>query len=156
MSKQIKNLSRRTFLKGAAYTSALSIGGISSLAFATSAKPVTDTAQVDMTQIDTDNSVVLFNQSDKTVALDASKPVDLQMVNGWVVVKINKASEQNVLNLETNAIISLSPGQKQTFVVESELAPMLKETSGDYVVITNEFSVLNNMVPISTYDTLVA
>ena len=145
MSKQTKPLSRRHFLKGAAYTSALSIGGLSSLAFANSASASKDMAK----------TVTLFNQSDKTVALDASQPVSLQKVNGWIVVKINKASEQSIANLRTDEIITLSAGQRHTFEVDSELAPMLKET-GDYVVMTNEFSVLNNIVPITTYDTLVA
>ena len=145
MSKQTKPLSRRHFLKGAAYTSALSIGGLSSLAFANSASASKDIAK----------TLTLFNQSDKTVALDASQPVSLQKVNGWIVVKINKASEQSIANLRTDEIITLSAGQQHTFEVDSELAPMLKET-GDYVVMTNEFSVLNNIVPITTYDTLVA
>jgi len=141
MSTNTKTLSRRNFLKGAAYTSALSVGGLSSIAYATSAPKK--------------SSVTLFNQSDKTVALDASQPVSLEKVNGWVVVKINKASEQSILDLNTDEIITLTAGQQLAFDVDSELAPMLKE-SGDYIVITNEYSALNNMVPVSTYDTLVA
>ena len=149
MSKQnsIKKntLSRRNFLKGAAYTSALSIGGISSLAFASSKTNVSP---------ETLPTVTLFNQSDKTVSLDAWKPVSLEKVNGWVVVKINKADElrSDTANQQT---ITLAAGQKLSFAVDSELAPLLKD-SGDYIVITNEYSALNNMVPVSIYDTLVA
>ncbi len=150
MSKKTNTLTRRHFLKGAAYTSALSIGGLSSLAFAN-----TSSSKKIIGNKDLGKTVTLFNQSDKTVALDASQPVSLQKVNGWIVVKINKASEQSIANLRTDEIITLSAGQQHTFEIDSELAPMLKET-GDYVVMTNEFSVLNNIVPITTYDTLVA
>lgn len=147
MSNQTKKLTRRNFLKGAAYTSALSIGGVSSVAFASCANK----SQMSVST----SSVTLFNQSDKTVALDASQPVNLKKVNGWVVVEINKASDDSIMNLKTDEIITLTAGQQLAFEVDSELAPMLKE-SGDYIVITNEYSALNNMVPVSTYDTLVA
>ena len=147
-SKQTETQSRRNFVKGAAYTSALSIGGLSSLAYATGGNKVSiESAST--------SSVTLFNQSDKTVALDASRPVSLEKVNGWVVVKINKASEQSILDVNTDEIITLSAGQKLDFAVNSDLAPMLKD-SGDYIVITPEYSALNNMVPVSTYDAMVA
>ena len=76
-------------------------------------------------------------------------------MNGWVVVKINKASDESILQLKTDEIITLTAGQKVSFPVDAEMAPMLEE-SGDYIVITSEFDAFNNMVPISTYDTLVA
>ncbi len=148
MSNQIKPFSRRRFLKGAAYMSALSVGGLSSAAFAACGNKTS-------TMSASTSAVTLFNQSDKTVALDAAQPVSLEKVNGWVVVKINKASEQSILDLNTDEIITLTAGQQLAFEVDSELAPLLKD-SGDYIVITNEYSALNNMVPVSTYDTLVA
>ena len=79
-----------------------------------------------------------------------TKPVSLELVNGWVVVKINKQTDQR-----TGKAISLAAGQRQSFAIDAKLAPMLKD-SGDYIVITSEFSVLNNMVPITTYDSMVA
>ena len=138
--------SRRNFLKGAAYTSALSIGGLSSVAFATNGNTKT---------LGSTSTVTLFNQSDKTVALNAANPVNVDKVNGWVVVKINKASEQSILDINMDEIITLSAGQKLEFDVDSELAPMIKDV-GDYIVISNDYSALNNMIPISTYDALVA
>ncbi len=146
MSKQANTQSRRNFLKGAAYTSALSIGGLSSVAFATSGKA---------TQNKLTTAITLFNQSDKTVALNASQPVSLANVNGWIVVEINKASEQSILDLKTDEIITLTPGQQLPFNVDSELANGIKD-SGDFIVITNDYSALNNMIPVTTYDTLVA
>jgi len=147
MSNQTKSLTRRNFLKGAAYTSALSIGGVSSVAFATCANKSHMSAST--------SSVTLFNQSDKTVALDAAQPVNLKKVNGWVVVEINKASDESIMNLKTDEIITLTAGQRLSFDVAPEMEPLLK-ASGDYIVITSEFDAFNNMVPISTYDTLVA
>ena len=66
MSKQTFTQSRRHFLKGVAYTSALSIGGLSSLAFATG------TCAKQQKTLDKE-TLTLFNQSDKTVTLDAYK-----------------------------------------------------------------------------------
>ena len=143
MSKQTFTQSRRHFLKGAAYTSALSIGGLSSLAFATSSGAIKQNSK-------NKETLTLFNQSDKTVTLDALQPVSLEQVNGWVVVKINKHSEQS-----TGKAISFAAGQRLSFAIDAELAPKLKD-SGDYIVITSEFSVLNNMIPITTYDAMVA
>lgn len=145
MSNQTNKLTRRNFIKGAAYTTALSIAGMSSLVVANSSALARTKAR----------TVTLFNQSDKTVALNASQPISLQKVNGWVVVNINKASEESILNLKTDEIITIGSGYKHTFEVDSELATLIMET-GDYVVMTNEFNVLNNTVPITTYDVSVA
>ncbi len=150
MSRQTNALSRRSFLKGAAYTSALSVSGLSSLAFGES----TNTKQYIIGGSDT-SRVTLFNQSAKSVALDASQPVSLEKVNGWIVVKINKAPEQGYSELSASGAITLASGESRSFAVDAELAPMLIETGGE-IVITNEYSTLDNMVPIATYDTKVA
>jgi hypothetical protein len=145
MSKQNNTITRRSFLKGAAYTSALSMGGFASVALANPDAPkeyIVSGGAV--------SAITLFNQSAKTVALDASKPVSLEKVNGWVVVKINKASQQG-----SSDITTLLPGQKLSFAVDADLAPMLTETGGE-IAITNEYSALDNMVPIATYNSMVA
>lgn len=144
MSKYTNTITRRNFLKGAAYTSALSIGGVSTLALANSAS-----SESYIVSGSTSSSVTLFNQSAKTVALNAAQPVSLEKVNGWVVVKINKATEQNPNQ------ITLVAGEKRSFAVDTELAPMLTETGGD-IVITSEYSELDNMVPMTPYNPMVA
>ncbi len=73
----------------------------------------------------------------------------LELLNGWAVVKINKHLGSN------EQAFSLAPGQRQSFAVDSVLAPMLG-TTGNYIVITSEFTALNNIVPISTVDVAVA
>lgn len=148
MSNQTKQLTRRHFLKGAAYLSALSVGGLSSAAFAACGHKNTKLSS-------STSSVTLYNRSDKTVVLDATQPVSLEKVNGWVVVKINKAPTYRSLDLKTDKVITLTAGQKLSFTVDSEMSPMLKE-GDDYVVLTNEFAAFNNMVPIASYNELVA
>ena len=144
MSNQTNTITRRSFLKGTAYTSALSVTGLSGIALAQSADP-----KQYIVSGSGSPAVTLFNQSAKTVALDASQPVSLEKVNGWVVVKINKATEQSTSD------ITLAAGQSRSFAVDAELAPMLIETGGD-IVITNEYSTLDNMIPITTYNAMVA
>lgn len=145
MSKHTNTITRRHFLKGAAYTSALSVGGLSSVALADAAS-----AKQYIVSGSNSSSVTLFNQSAKTVVLNGSQPVSLEKVNGWVVVKINKATEQG-----SSETISLAAGQKRSFAVDTELAPMLTETGGD-IIITSEYSDLDNMVPIANYNSMVA
>ena len=115
MPKQINTQSRRNFLKGAVYTSALSISGLSGAALASSVTPnqfiVSET---------TSATVTLLNQSVKAVGLDAKQPVSLEKVNGWIVVKVNKASESGF-----GQVFNLEAGQKLSLAVDAELEPML-------------------------------
>lgn len=68
----------------------------------------------------TSSAVTLFNQSAKTVVLDAKQPISLEKVNGWVVVKVNKASEAG-----SAQVLHLDAGEKLSFAVDSQLAPLL-------------------------------
>jgi len=136
MSKNTNSLSRRQFLKGAAYASALSVGGLSlsglsSVAFAGSPK------------------VTLLNQGNKTIVLDAAQPVTLEKLQGWVAVKLNMATETN-----NGQWITLAVGEQRSFSVESDLVPALKETGG-HIVVTSEQAVFDKMVPMATFDVVV-
>ena len=140
MSKQTNSLSRRNFLKGAVYTSALSIGGLSGAALAGSATPnqfiVTDT---------TSASVTLMNQTAKPVALDATQPVSIEKINVWMVVKVNKATDigsGQILNLEAVQDLSLS--------IDAELAPMMVNHKQQTVMHRTIF-VGNDNFPASLY-----
>jgi len=136
MSKQTNTLTRRKFLKGAAYTSALSMGSLSSLASAKSAT-ASATGSTSLKQRVNNGSgllaINLSNQSDQTVALNARQPVSLEKVNGWVVVKINKASTPHSGEIMTGQHIHLTAGQQCSFAVDAELAPMLTAGSTDIV-----------------------
>ena len=136
MSKNTNSLSRRQFLKGAAYASALSVGGLSlgglsSVAFAGSPK------------------VTLLNQGNKTIVLDAAQPVTLEKLQGWVAVKLNMATETN-----NGQWITLAVGEQRSFSVESDLVPALKEAGG-HIVVTSEQAVFDKMVPMATFDVVV-
>jgi len=155
MPKQKNTLTRRDFLKGTAYTSALSIVGIPSLALANSEGAHSAGLKSGIVGGATLSTVTLSNQSDKPVTLDPIKPVSLEKVNGWMVVKINKAAEQDPTVVGSEYQIVLAAGQEASFAVESELAPMLTQ-SDRQIVITNEYSALDNLVPITTVNTMVA
>ena len=140
---QIKTMSRRNFLKGAVYTSALSMGGLSGAALASSVTP----NQFIVTE-STSAAVTLVNQSAKTVVLDIAQPVSLEKRNGWVVVKVNKASgSTHPLNLEA--------GQKISFAVDAELEPMLTG-SNQKPVINRTVFVGNDDFPASLYHPTIA
>lgn len=142
MTKQTHSLTRRKFLKGTAYVSAISAGGLSSLAFATGKNKA---------DIPNSKSVTLLNQSDKTVFLNASQPVTLEKVNGWLVVEINKSSDESIVNLRRGQVIALRTGQKRSFTIDTELASLLK-AGDEHIAITNDYSAVTSMVPIFTYD----
>ena len=92
MSDQTFTQSRRNFLKSTAYTSALSVGGLSGVAMAANATlSANATLLADATtgasKSANKETVILFNQSGETVNLDAAQPVNLEIINGWVTVK---------------------------------------------------------------------
>ena len=141
---------RRQFLKGTAYASAVSIGSLSGLAFANSASKLKQdgiSGEV--------STVTLSNQSNRAIVLDAAQPVSLEKVHGWVVVKINKTPQQSAADISSGDGIVFAAGEQRSFAVDAELAPALREAGG-HIVITNEFSALDNMVPMATYDVVVA
>ena len=121
---KLTNTSRRKFLKGTAYVSVLSVGGLSSLAAASSTS-----AKLQIAKETTPSVITLFNQSTKTVALDVKRPFHFEKVNGWLVVKVNKATAADpaqALNLEA--------GQQLSFAADAELAPMLNSSQKQYTV----------------------
>ena len=130
MSNQLIPQSRRSFLKGAAYTSLLSLGGLSSLAFTTNgvAKKYTATAinsaglpssAISITQqnmLDRE-TVTLINQSDKLAMVDALKPISLEQINGSLVVNVNQIESE-----ARNGMIAISPGEHITFDIKATAA----------------------------------
>ncbi len=149
MSKELNTVTRRHFLKGATYLSALSAGGLSSMALANSVNP-----NQDIVGGSSAATVTLLNQSNRAIVLDAGRPVSLEKVQGWVVVKINKNPEIGSTQTTNGNGITLAAGQQRSFAVDPELAPALKETGG-HIIITNEYSALDNMVPMATFDVVV-
>lgn len=157
------NQSRRNFLKGAAYTSALSIGGLSSIAFATSGEkkaaiesvaPLTENGISVMTQNMLHKDVVsLVNNSDQPIMLDALKPVTMERVNSSLVVK------PNVIEASVPAysgMIMMHPSERISFDIQTtggvfssaEIADVSK-LDGQLMHITSEHSAFNKLIPVT-------
>lgn len=157
---------RRHFLKGAAYVSALSIGGLSSVAFATKGTPAlykptnsllggrilggSDIRITQETLFDREK-VTLINQSSKLQMLDARKPISLHQANGTLVVTVNQNNADAV-----NGMVLMSPNEQFTFDVKAvgiELSeaidvPALTNLAENQLQITSEHSVFNRIVPV--------
>jgi hypothetical protein len=163
MSNQSIPQSRRNFLKGAAYTSLLSLGGISSLAFATNGAATKDTAtsiksaevsnsgiSVTQQKILDREKVTLINQSNKLVMVDALKPISLKQVNGSLVVKVNQIESEAL-----NGMVAISPSESITFDINAVAADFTNVNSvsmtnlaRNHLQITSEHSIFNRVVPV--------
>ena len=160
-AKQIVDTTRRHFLKGAAYVSALSIGGVSSLAFATSNNAMVNNSE-DLTTnngiriiqetLHDRESVTLINESGKLQQLDVRQPITLLQAEGTLVVKVNQNDAKAV-----NGMVLMSPNERFTFDVKaigidlsntSDL-PALTNLAENQLQIVSQHSVFNRIVPVS-------
>ena len=166
MSNQPLNKTRRHFLKGAAYVSALSIGGISNLSLAAkSTKAVENSANtlsgdrilgnsdikiIQETLFDREK-VTLINQSGKLQMLDARQPISLQQLNGSLVVTVNQDDANS-----TNGMVLMSPNERFTFDVKAigidvgnaDNLPTLTNLAENKLQIISQHSVFNRIVPV--------
>jgi len=137
MPKSTNQLSRRSFLKGAACVSALSVGGLSSVALANS---------VDA-KLNLESGVItLVNQNTQTIVLDAKQPISFEKKNGWVMVKVNKASKA-----DSAQVLNLDAGQQLSFTVENGLTPKLTTSSYQNGGINSTVFVGEDNFPASLY-----
>ena len=164
MSKQTNFIqSRRNFLKGAAYTSALSIGGLSGVVYAFGGDTTDDkVSSVDISESNISvmqqkmlhkETVSLFNNSDEPIMLDALKPINIERVNGSLVVK------PNVIATGAPAytgMIMMHPSQRISFDIQTtggifssaEIADVSK-LEGQLMHITSEHSAFNKLIPVT-------
>lgn len=163
MSNQTFTPSRRNFLKGAAYTSALSLGGLTSLAYAAEHLDGTKTTTLNKSAELADSgisviqqktlhgeTVTLINHSDKMVMVDALKPITLEQVNSSLVVKVNQIESEAV-----NGMIAISPSERISFEIKAvgedltnaKILP-LANLNGNHLQITSEYSIFNRIVPV--------
>lgn len=155
--------SRRNFLKGAAYTSALSMGGLSSVAYAMrgdisvnpeSAANISESnISVMQQQMLHKETVSLFNNSDEPIMLDALKPVNIERISGSLIVK------PNVIEAGAPAftgMIMMHPRQRISFDIQTtsgifssaEIADVSK-LEGQLMHITSEHSAFNKLIPVT-------
>ena len=160
MSNQTFTQSRRHFLKGATYTSALSLGGLSSLAFTASGTATINKSSelassgisIMQQKIFDKETVTLINQSDNLIMVDALKPISLEEVNGSLLVKVNQIESEAF-----NGMIAISPSERISFDIKATGADLtnsdtlsLTNPAGNHLQITSEHSIFNRIVPVQS------
>jgi len=118
------NQSRRTFIKGVAYSSALVAGGISSLAMATTDSMLSANASIGGSALPTcditigpsqtigTETVTLTNHTNSIVRFDSISGAGLEHVNKHLTVKVNKLGKH-----ANQGTVTLAPGEQLSFVV---------------------------------------
>ena len=117
------NQSRRTFIKGVAFSSALAAGGISGLAMAADSKvsanvstggsalPTCDISIGPNQTIGTE-IVTLTNHTSSNVRFDSISGAGLEHINKHLTVKVNKLGKH-----ANQGTVTLAPGEQLSFVV---------------------------------------
>ena len=125
MSKQSQyNQSRRTFIKSAAYSLALTAGGLHSVTSAAdkliknkvlagSALPTCDISLKPNQMIGTEK-LSLTNHTNRDVRFDSISGIGLEDVNKYLTVKVNKLGKH-----EYQGAVVLAPGEQLSFVVSA-------------------------------------
>jgi len=147
--------SRRNFLKGTAAISALSIGGLSSVALASTGTSAIDPIAVAVSKIFSETGikiiqetlldrekVTLINQSGKLQMLDARQPISLYQTNDALVVTVNQDDAKAV-----NGMILMSPDQQWTFDVKA-VGIEVSDVAANKLQISSAYSVFNRTVPV--------
>jgi len=166
MSKHIKNQSRRTFLKGAAATSMLSLGGLSGIVMASqmaektvsgSALPTCDISIMRQQTLGKE-IVSLFNHTNKTVTLDRITPVGLEHINGSLLVRINQVDQHAI-----NDAIHLQAGERLSFEVEATSTTHVESDElgipnvlAGHLKIHSDHPAFNGIVPVTVFDSQTA
>ena len=168
---QLSNQSRRNFLKGTVYTTALSvgaIGGLSSLAFANSvgskakSDAITSTNDSDINIMQQKmlhkEAVTLFNKSDDAIMLDALHPIKIIRVNGSLQIKPNYIESSACCGM-----IMILPRQRIAFDIQTtgghfssaEIQDVSK-LDGQQLHVTSEHFAFNKLIPVSNFDSAMA
>lgn len=117
------NQSRRTFIKGVAYSSALTAGGISGLAMAADSKVLSNAStggsalptcdiSIGSNQTIGTEIVTLTNHTSSNVRFDSISGAGLEHINKHLTVKVNKLGKH-----ANQATVTLTPGEQLSFVV---------------------------------------
>ena len=166
------NQSRRTFIKGAAYSSALTLGGISSIALAfpdeaTSTKTTTSmdgsalpTCDISIAPSQTVGTeiVTLTNHTSANVTLDSISGVGLEHINKHLSVKVNKLGKH-----AGQATVTLSPGEQLSFVVAAISCDEYGNANNKNLFIPNvlagqltvnsDHPAFNGIIPLTVFET---
>lgn len=163
----MSNTTRRTFLKGLAYGSALSVGGVSTLAMAKSntqtsggALPTCDIHLLPTQQTGAE-TLSLFNHTDADVVIDGIDRVNLDE-NKFLAIKVNKLGEQSGHNSAT-----LAPGETMEFVVAATSSDYQKYSAENgssaipnvlagQLKVSSNHQAFDGMIPVTVFDSKAA
>ena len=164
------NQTRRNFIKGVAYTSALSIGGISSLAMANSQKTA-DSVKTQTTGLPTcdisipqeqtigTEKVTLTNHTNRNVTINSISGAGLEHVNKHLTVKVNNLGKH-----ADQGIVTLVPGEQLTFLVAALCTDECGNANNKNLFIPNvlagqlsvssDHPAFNGIIPLTVFETV--
>ena len=164
----MSNTTRRTFLKGLAYTSALSLGGISSIAMAkssassaTTALPTCDIHLLPTQHVGSE-TLSLFNHTDTSVTIDGIDKVNLDNENKFLVVKVNKLDKQTGQDS-----VTLAPGETMEIKVSAissdyqeysaaNASLELPNVLAGQLKVSSDHQAFNGVIPVTIFDSKAA
>lgn len=165
------NQSRRTFIKGVAYSSALTVGSLTSVAMATdvlatktpvdsgvgSALPTCDISIKPSQNVGTE-VVTLTNHTNSKVKFNSITSMGLQHVNKHLAVKVNKLGVH-----AGQGTVTLAPGEQLSFVV----AALSSDDSGNAnnknlfipnvllgkLIVSSDHPEFTGIIPVTVFET---
>lgn len=167
------NQTRRKFLTGLAYSSVLSIGGLSSLAMAMpgkkamqarvegSALPTCDIHLLPQQHFGTE-ILILTNHTDTDVTLDKITPINLENVNSYLTVKVNKFGKH-----AGQTTVTLAPGEHLELVVaaissdnqsnaEYNSSLPIPNVLAGQLNVSSDHDDFNGIIPVTVFDSKAA
>ncbi len=165
------NQSRRTFIKGVAYSSALTVGGLSSVAMATdvlvtkesvaassgTALPTCDIS-IPANQCMGTEILTLTNTTTGHVKIKSISSMGLQHVNRHLAVKVNKLGKH-----AGKGQVTLAPGEQLSFVVAALSSDDAGNANNKNLFIPNvllgklniesDHSDFNGIIPVTVFET---
>lgn len=140
------NKPRRTLLKGLAYGSALSVGGLSGLAVAksngqTSGVGATGDIHLLPTQHSETKTLSLFNHSDTDVIIGGIDQLNLDGEKSFLAIKVNASGQDNV---------TLAPGESREFsVTHNGAVPSARDGK---LKVSAYHQAVNDFMPVTVFD----
>ena len=163
----MSNTTRRTFLKGLACGSALSIGGLSSIAMAAKSSNKASTMgaalpSCDIHLLPTQNigseKLSLFNHTDKNVTIENITRHNLDGVNKFLAIKVNKLGKHSGQNS-----VTLSPGETMEFLVaaissdnygnnSTNSSVSIPNVLAGQLLVNSNHQEFNGIIPVTVFD----
>ena len=165
----MSNQTRRTFLKGIACGSALSIGGLSSLVMAKTNKQTLDTVakgaglptcdiQLLPEQHIGSEVISIFNHTNTNVSFNNITPIGLENTNKYLTIKINKLGKHADLSK-----VTLAPNEEMRFVVSAISSDNQGNTKHNSSVaipnvlagklqVNSDHQAFNGIIPVTVFD----